>query len=224
MKFAIIVFPGTTGEADLYHAISGIPGCEAEYVRHTETNLDKFDAVCLPGGLSYGDYLRCGALAAVTDIVPAIKKAATDGKPVLGICNGFQILTEMGLLPGALLQNESRKFMCREATLIVENNQTMFTSAYSEKEAIRIPIAHGQGRYWADDATLAELKAAGRIVFTYQDHVENGSTERIAGIVNETGNVLGIMPHPERAVEALLGSEDGLRLFRSILQTWRDRV
>jgi len=224
MKFAIIVFPGTSGEADIYHAIRDMPGCQAEYVRHTETSLDAFDAVVLPGGLSYGDYLRCGALAAVTPIMSAVKEAADAGKPVLGVCNGFQILTEAGLLPGVLLQNQSRRFMCRETSVVVENNQTIFTKGYKAGETIRLPIAHGLGRYWADDATISELKASDRIVFTYQEDTQNGSTERIAGIVNETGNVLGMMPHPERATESLLGSTDGLRLFQSILQTWRGRV
>ena len=223
MKFAVIVFPGTSGDGDIYHAVRDIPGCSAAYVRHTETNLDAFDAVVLPGGLSYGDYLRCGALAAVTPVMTAVKEAAEAGKPVLGVCNGFQILTEAGLLPGVLLQNENRKFMCRETSVVVENNQTMFTSSYKAGETIRLPIAHGLGRYWADDTTIQELKASGRIVFTYQDN-RGGSTDRIAGIINETGNVLGIMPHPERAMESLLGSTDGLRLFQSILQSWRDRV
>jgi len=221
MKFAVVVFPGTSSERELYHVVENLPGCQAEYVWHKETNLDAYDAILLPGGLSYGDYLRCGALAARTDIIPAIKKAAEAGKPVLGICNGFQILTEAGLLPGVLLQNKNQKFRCGVAPVVVENNETMFTKAYTKGEMLELPIAHGQGRYWADDATICELKAENRIVFTYKDN-QNGSTEHIAGIVNERGNVLGMMPHPERAVEQLLGSEDGKRLFQSILETWRE--
>jgi len=220
MKFAIVVFPGTSGERELYHTVKDLLDCEAEYIWHKETNLDAYDAVLLPGGLAHGDYLRCGALAARTAIIPAIKEAALAGKPVLGICNGFQILTEAGLLPGAFLQNEILRFMCGMASVVVENNETMFTKEYTKGETIELPIAHGQGRYWADEATIRELKATNRIVFTYKDN-PNGSTEHIAGIVNETGNVLGLMPHPERAVEKLLGSDDGKRLFQSILETWR---
>ena len=220
MKFAVVVFPGTSGERELYHAVRDILGSEAEYVWHKETDLEAYDGVLLPGGLAHGDYLRCGALAARTDIIPAIKQAAQDGKPVLGICNGFQILTEAGLLPGVLLENENQKFMCGMASVVVENNETMFTKEYAKGETLKLPIAHGQGRYWADDDTIRELKAANRIVFTYGDN-QSGSTAHIAGIVNERGNVLGMMPHPERALEKLLGSEDGRRLFQSILQTWR---
>lgn len=221
MRVAVITFPGSNGDTDLIHAVRDVLGCPVESVRHSEANLDNFDAVFLPGGFSYGDYLRCGAMAAVSDCIPAVKKAALAGKPVLGVGNGFQILTEAGLLPGALVRNQNRTFMCRHAALTVENAQTMFTKGYARGESICLPIAHGQGKYYADDATLRALKAAGRIVFTYQDN-RSGSAEGIAGIVNETGNVLGMMPRPERAVESALGGEDGMRLFQSILQTWRE--
>ena len=221
MKFAVIVFPGTCGDTDTHYAIRDILGAEADYVRHNETGLEGFDAVILPGGFSYGDYLRCGAMAARTPVIPAVKKAALSGKPVLGIGNGFQILTEAGLLPGALMPNVSMRFICREAKIKVENNETIFTGLYGLGEQLRIPIAHGKGSYYADEQTLRALKETGRIVFTYAD--EEGG-EAIAAIVNESGNVLGMMPHPERAVESLLGSEDGLRLFQSILQAGRARL
>ena len=220
MKFAVIVFPGSSGDVDMYHAVRDALGCEVSYVWHSAHSLDGFDGVLLPGGLSYGDYLRSGALAGHANIIPAVKKAAEAKKPVLGVCNGFQILTEIGLLPGALLRNTGMEFICEHVTLCVENAATMFTKDYRQGERIRIPIAHGEGRYYADEKTLAALKAENRIVFTYEQN-PNGSAEDIAGIVSEGGNVLGMMPHPERAVEPLLGSKDGLRLFTSILHTWR---
>ena len=220
MKFAVIVFPGSNCDSDMYHAITDALGQEAEYVASREGCLDGFDGVLLPGGFSYGDYLRSGAIAAFDNIVPAIKKAAEQGKPVLGVCNGFQILTEIGLLPGALLRNKDMKFMCKPAKLKVVNNDTMFTREYKNGEEIDIPIAHGEGNYYADTKTLRNLKNNNRIAFTYKDNI-NGSVRKIAGILNEKGNVLGLMPHPERAVEKLLGSEDGLRLFKSVLNDWR---
>ena len=220
MKFAVIVFPGTSGDTDVYFALRNVLGCEADYVRHSETSLGGYDAVILPGGFSHGDYLRPGAMAARSAIVPAIQEAADSGKPVLGIGNGFQILTEIGLLPGGFLPNESMRFLCREVVLTVENSQTMFTSQYAQGAKIKLPIAHGYGNYYADEAVLHTLKGENRIVFTYCDN-PNGSVENIAGILNEAGNVLGMMPHPERGVESLLGEEDGLGLFQSILQTGR---
>jgi len=219
MKFAVIVFPGSC-DVDMYQVIGDVLGADAAYVRHDASSLDGFDGILLPGGFSYGDYLRAGALAGHADIIPAIKEAASAGKPVLGVCNGFQILTEIGLLPGAFLRNRGMKFICDTVTLRVENAATMFTSEYAQGEQIRIPIAHGKGNYYADEQTLNTLKAQNRIVFTYEDN-PNGSARNIAGIVNEGGNVLGMMPRPERAVERLLGSDDGLRLFQSILHTWR---
>jgi phosphoribosylformylglycinamidine synthase len=217
MKYAVIVFPGSNCDVDMFHAVKDALNCEAEYVWHNETSLDGFDGVLLPGGFSYGDYLRCGAMSALSDIIPAVKKAAAEGKPVLGVCNGFQILTEIGLLPGALLKNAGMKFVSKKNKLRVENNQTIFTNKYAQGEVIQIPIAHGSGNYFADEETLRKLKQEKRILFTYKDN-PNGSMENIAGIVNEKGNVLGMMPHPERAVESLLGGTDGLRLFKSILE------
>ncbi|UOE94480.1 MULTISPECIES: phosphoribosylformylglycinamidine synthase subunit PurQ [Bacillaceae] len=221
MKFAVIVFPGSNCDADMYHAIKDGLGEDVEYVWHAETNLDEFDAILLPGGFSYGDYLRSGAIARFSNIMESVIQAAEAGKPVLGVCNGFQILLEAGLLPGAMKRNENLKFICRPVNLVVENNETMFTSDYSTDQVISIPVAHGEGNYYCDEETFAKLKANGQIVFTYETNV-NGSLEQIAGITNEKGNVLGMMPHPERAVEQLLGSEDGLKLFTSILRNWRE--
>ncbi len=205
----------------MYHAIRDELGEEVEYVFHNVENLDEYDGILLPGGFSYGDYLRCGAIARFSDAMDAVKKAAEAGKPVLGVCNGFQILLESGLLPGAMLRNKNLKFMCRPVDLIVENNQTMFTTEYEEKQIISIPIAHGEGNYYCDEQTLKELEEKKQIVFRYKDN-PNGSVADIAGIVNKQGNVLGMMPHPERAVDALLGSDDGLALFKSILRNWRE--
>ncbi|MCM3280572.1 phosphoribosylformylglycinamidine synthase subunit PurQ [Exiguobacterium sp. MER 193] len=217
MKFAVIVFPGSNCDLDMYHAVKDVLGEEAEYVFHTETSLEGFDGVLLPGGFSYGDYLRCGSIAQFSPIMAEVKRFAEEGRPVLGVCNGFQVLVEAGLLPGILMRNRDLKFMCKTVDLVVENNETMFTSEYAAQETIRVPIAHGEGNYYCDDATLAALKANGQIVFTYKEN-PNGSVENIAGITNEAGNVLGMMPHPERAVEALLGGEDGKRLFTSIVK------
>jgi len=220
MKFAVIVFPGSNCDVDMYHAVKDELGQDVEYVWHDETSLDGFDAVLLPGGFSYGDYLRCGAIAGMSNVIPALKKACEAGKSILGVCNGFQILTETGLLPGALLRNDNIKFVCKTVDLRVENNETTFTGMYQKGETVRIPVAHGEGNYYCDEATLAGLRENGQIVFTYGEN-PNGSLDDIAGITNKRGNVLGMMPHPERAVDALLGSDDGLRLFKSILQTWR---
>ncbi|CDQ20623.1 phosphoribosylformylglycinamidine synthase subunit PurQ [Halobacillus karajensis] len=222
MKFAVIVFPGSNCDRDMYHAVKDQLGEEADLVWYKEANLADYDAILLPGGFSYGDYLRSGAIAATSDIIAQISKAAKAGKPVLGVCNGFQILLEMGLLPGAMLPNEKLKFMCHYETLIVENSDTMFTRSYDHQEKIEIPIAHGDGKYFCDEQTLRELRDNNQIVFTY-DQNPNGSVGNIAGIMNEKGNVLGMMPHPERAVEALLGHDDGRRLFESILTHWREQ-
>lgn len=222
MKFAVIVFPGSNCDADMYHAIKDELGEEVDYVWHTEDNLDRYDGILLPGGFSYGDYLRSGALARFSTIMEQVVKAAEVGKPVLGICNGFQILLEAGLLPGAMRRNEQLSFICRNVKLKVENSQTPFTNLYTTGEVLSIPIAHGEGNYYCDDQTLAELKKENRILFTYHEENPNGSLENIAGIMNARGNVLGMMPHPERAVDALLGSEDGLKLFQSIVKSWRE--
>jgi len=220
VKFAVIAFPGSNCDADMLHAVRDELGESAEYVRHDESSLDGFDAILLPGGFSYGDYLRCGAMAAASGIIPALKKANAARKPILGVCNGFQILTEAGLLPGALLRNRGMRFVCRAERLRVENAGTIFTGLYEKGETVSIPIAHGEGNYYCDEATLRALRENGQIAFTYESN-PNGSLGDIAGIVSAQGNVLGMMPHPERAVDALLGSDDGLRLFRSMLQAWR---
>lgn len=222
MKFAVLVFPGSNCDVDMYHAIKDELGEEVEYVWHDATDLREYDAILIPGGFSYGDYLRCGAMASQSNVMKAVKKAAEEGKPILGVCNGFQILTEAGLLPGALLRNKNLKFICHTVPLKVENNQTLFTNQYDEGQIINIPIAHGEGNYFCDEETLKKLKENNQIVFTYAGDNPNGSLENIAGIVNERGNVLGMMPHPERAVDALLGSADGLALFKSIVKQWRE--
>lgn len=222
MKFAVLVFPGTTGEVDLYDAIKDELGEEVEYVRHDASDLSGFDGILLPGGASYGDYLRSGALASRTPIMEEVKKAAEAGKPVLGIGNGFQILTEAGLLPGFLLRNRDLKFICSSVQIKVENNETLFTNEFTKDEIVNLPIAHGNGNYYCDEETLTKLKQNNQIVFTYSGGNPNGSLENIAGITNEKGNVLGLMPHPERAVDALLGSEDGLKVFKSIVKQWRE--
>lgn len=222
MKFAVIVFPGSNCDIDMYHAIKDELGEEVEYVWHDTESLEGFDGVLLPGGFSYGDYLRTGAIAQFSNIMKEVVKAANAGKPVLGVCNGFQILLEAGLLPGAMKRNESLKFICRPTELKVVNNKTMFSNVYQPDEVITVPIAHGEGNYYCDEETLSQLKKNNQIVFTYEGNNPNGSLENIAGITNEKGNVLGMMPHPERAVDELLGGADGLKLFQSIAKQWRE--
>ncbi|AFH81656.1 Phosphoribosylformylglycinamidine synthase 1 [Bacillus cereus 95/8201] len=205
----------------MFHAIKDELGEEVDYVWHDTENLDEYDAILLPGGFSYGDYLRCGAISRFANAMKAVQKAAEQGKPILGVCNGFQILVESGLLPGALMRNENLKFMCRTVQLRVENNETMFTSQYEKDEVINIPIAHGEGNYYCDEETLKQLEENNQIAFRYVEN-PNGSVSDIAGIVNEKGNVLGMMPHPERAVDELLGGAEGLKVFQSILKQWRE--
>lgn len=221
MKFAVIVFPGSNCDIDMYHAIKDELGEEVEYVWHDAESLEEYDGILLPGGFSYGDYLRCGAIARFSNVMKEVVKAAQAGKPVLGVCNGFQILLEAGLLPGAMKRNESLQFICRPVELKVVNNETMFSNVYEKDEVITVPIAHGEGNYYCDEETLATLKKNNQIVFTYESN-PNGSLVDIAGIVNEKGNVLGMMPHPERAVDELLGGADGLKLFQSIVKQWRE--
>jgi phosphoribosylformylglycinamidine synthase I len=221
VKFAVIVFPGSNCDVDMYHTIKDELGAEVDYVWHDTESLDAYDGILLPGGFSYGDYLRCGAIARFSKVMGAVKKAAEEGKPVLGVCNGFQILLEAGLLPGALRRNKDLKFICKPVELTVENNETMFTSGYGVGEVINVPVAHGDGNYYCDEKTLQLLIDHNQIVFRYNNDI-NGSLDNIAGITNEEGNVLGLMPHPERAVDSLLGSADGLRLFQSILKHWRE--
>ncbi|MEI5907358.1 phosphoribosylformylglycinamidine synthase subunit PurQ [Bacillus spongiae] len=222
MKFAVIVFPGSNCDVDMFHAIQDELGEEVEYVWHDADSLQDYDAILLPGGFSYGDYLRSGAIARFSKVMREVVLAAEQGKPILGVCNGFQILLEVGLLPGAMRRNENLKFICETVPLKVENRNTMFTSAYQAGEVIRIPIAHGEGNYYCDATTLEALKENNQIVFSYEGHNPNGSVENIAGITNEKGNVLGMMPHPERAVDSLLGSDDGLKMFQSIVRHWRE--
>ncbi len=217
MKFGVIVFPGSNCDHDCYNVVKNVLKQPVEYIWHTETNLDKYDCIIVPGGFSYGDYLRCGAIARFSKVMDSLKKFAEKGKLVIGICNGFQILCEAGLLPGALQRNKNLRFVCKFIDLKVENNKTKFTKKYKKGQILRIPIAHGEGNYTCDKQTLAELKKNKQIVFTYKGENPNGSTANIAGICNKKRNVLGMMPHPERASELILGSKDGLELFKSIL-------
>ncbi len=218
MKTAVIVFPGSNCDRDMAVALREVTGQQPLMVWHRETELPEgADLVALPGGFSYGDYLRSGAMAARSPVMGAVRQAAERGVSVLGICNGFQILTEAGLLPGALMRNSTISFVCRDVPLKVENSQTAFTSRYQAGEEIVIPVAHHDGNYQADEETLERLEGEGRVAFRYA-HQTNGSARDIAGIVNESGNVLGMMPHPERAVEPAHGRLDGRRLFEGILE------
>ncbi|AFD26789.1 phosphoribosylformylglycinamidine synthase subunit PurQ [Deinococcus gobiensis] len=216
MKTAVIQFPGSNCDADALHAAKLMLDEGAQFVWHTETQLPEgTELVFLPGGFSYGDHLRSGAIAARSPVMNAVKAHAEAGGYVLGVCNGFQVLTEAGLLPGALSRNRELHFLCKPVKLRVENHQTAYTAAYAKDQVLEIPVAHGEGNYYADAETVARLETEGRVVFRYVDN-PNGSLNDIAGIVNEGGNVLGMMPHPERAVELLLGSEDGRGLFESL--------
>ncbi|PTQ13016.1 phosphoribosylformylglycinamidine synthase I [Sphingomonas oleivorans] len=219
MKSAVIVFPGSNCDRDLAVAIREITGSTPQMLWHRETTLpDGIDLIAIPGGFSYGDYLRSGAMAARSPIMQAVVEAADRGVPVLGICNGFQILTESGLLPGALMRNAGLGFVCRDVALCVGEARSPFTSGYSVGEAIRLPVAHHDGNYTADPETLDRLEGEGRIAFRYAEDV-NGSVRSIAGIVNARGNVLGMMPHPERLIEPAQGGTDGRRLFEGLLET-----
>lgn len=221
MKFGVIVFPGSNCDIDLFTAIKDVIKEEVVYVQHTESDLSTYDAILIPGGFSYGDYLRCGAIARFSPVMEAVIEFAQEGKPVFGTCNGFQILTEAGLLPGVLLKNDSLKFVCKTQPVKVVSNQSLFTSRYEEGEILALPIAHGEGNYYCDEATLQELKANNQIIFTYEGNNPNGSLENIAGITNKAGNVLGMMPHPERGMEELLGSDSGKRMFESVVDYLR---
>ncbi len=218
MRCAVIVFPGSNCDFDLYKAANYIEGIQAEYVWYTSESLDGFDAVLVPGGFSYGDALRAGALAARAPILKALQRAADAGTRVLGICNGFQILTECGLLPGALHRNSGLRFICRTVKLEVSNTATPFTTGYAGRTSthVRLAIAHGEGNYTCDSDTLHKLEDNGQIVFRYSGDNPNGSVANIAGITNEAGNVLGMMPHPERAMADWMGSTDGRILFESM--------
>lgn len=217
MKSAVIVFPGSNCDRDAAMAIEKVTGTAPAMVWHQETALpDGTEFVMLPGGFSYGDYLRCGAMAGVSHIIPAVKAHAEAGKPVLGVCNGFQILIETGLLPGALMRNASLHFVCEKSPLRVENANTRFTGGYATNRDVVIPIAHHDGNYFADDETLDRIESEGQVVFRYARN-PNGSARDIAGITNERGNVMGMMPHPERAIDADHGGTDGLAVFESLL-------
>jgi phosphoribosylformylglycinamidine synthase len=225
MRWAVIQFPGSNCDQDAVHVLKNVFGQEVDVVWHKETSLQDAEAIVLPGGFSYGDYLRCGAIAHFSPIMPAVKAAAAEGRTVLGICNGFQILCEAGLLPGVLVRNSGLHFRCEMRHLRVEYSGGRFTSEYQAAEVIRLPIAHGEGNYVADEATLDALFANRQVLFTYcdaagrvaKDSNPNGSGRDIAGITNRDGNVLGLMPHPERASESILGSADGRGIFESIL-------
>ncbi|MFL5381339.1 MAG: phosphoribosylformylglycinamidine synthase subunit PurQ [Longimicrobiaceae bacterium] len=224
MKIGVVTFPGSNCDYDCYRAVKDALGAEAVFLWHRDHDLQGVDAVFLPGGFSYGDYLRAGAIAALSPIMREVKQFAAAGGPVAGICNGFQILCEAGLLPGALVRNRSLKFRSRPVHLRVERADTPFTSEYEAGQVLEIPIAHGEGCYFADDALLDALEANGQVVFRYctpagvvaPEANPNGSARGVAGIINAEGNVLGMMPHPERAVDPLLGPTDGLGLFRSV--------
>jgi phosphoribosylformylglycinamidine synthase len=217
MKFGVIVFPGSNCDHDALYAAGHILGQQAEFLWHDSDRLGDVDAVILPGGFAYGDYLRCGAIAKFSPVMRAVGRFAAEGGLVLGICNGFQILVEAGLLPGALIRNRSLKFVCRDVHLRIETCNSPFTCAAQRGEILRLPVAHGEGCYFAEDRTLDELEAEDRVVFRYLDN-PNGSLRDIAGVLNRERNVMGMMPHPERASEALLGSTDGLAVFESMLQ------
>ena len=225
MKFAVVVFPGSNCDHDAYHAVSKNLGEKVQFLWHKDTKIpDDIDCTILPGGFSYGDYLRCGAIARFSPIMNEVIKFADKGKYVIGICNGFQVLTECGLLPGALLRNKNLSFICKDTYLKILNHDSVFTNKINHDKILRIPIAHGEGNYYADDLTITELEAENRIVFKYcdtngeivEDANPNGAMHNIAGIINKKGNVLGMMPHPERYSDELLGCNDGINIFRSI--------
>lgn len=217
MKTAVIVFPGSNCDRDIAVALEQVTGTAPAMVWHGDTTLpDNIGLVAVPGGFSYGDYLRSGAIAARSPILRAVVEEAGKGLPVLGVCNGFQVLTEAGLLPGALMRNAGLNFVCRDVALTVENDQSLFTSGYAAGEAVSFPVAHHDGNYVADAETLDRLEGEGRVALRYAEDV-NGSARNIAGLLNERGNVLGMMPHPERRIEAAHGGTDGRRLFEGLL-------
>ena len=227
MRFGIVVFPGTWSDTDCYHAVKNVLQQEADYVWHKEDSLERYDCVILPGGFSYGDYLRPGAMARFSPVMDALNRFSASGRPVIGICNGFQILCEAGFLPGALLRNQHLEYRCQWSHLRTERTDTPFTSRCGPAHVLQVPVSHGEGNYFADAGTLDRLEQEGRILFRYCDSSgaitdlanPNGSARNIAGIINEAGNVLGMMPHPERSCEAILGSIDGNLIFESIIDS-----
>ena len=216
MKFAVIVFPGSNCDHDAYYVIKKHLGINVDFIWHQDADLQLYDGIIIPGGFSYGDYLRAGAIAQFSKVMEAIKNHAAKGKSIIGICNGFQILVESGLLPGALITNNSTSFISKNISLKVINNNSLFTKKYQKNEIINMPIAHKQGNYFADESLLKKLKDNNQIAFQYDDN-PNGSCFDIAGIFNSNKNILGMMPHPERASESLLGSQDGIKIFESMI-------
>ncbi len=220
MNFAVIVFPGSNCDHDAYHVLNNVLDVSVDFVWHKKSDLSKYDGVIIPGGFSYGDYLRTGAIACFSPIMESIIKEAKSGKPIFGICNGFQILIESGLLPGALIVNKNVRFLSQDIVLEVATNKSIYTKLMKKNEKLTMPIAHKQGNYIVDESTHKLLKDENRIIFRYVDGEDgnpNGSTNRIAGILNKEKNVLGMMPHPERAVESILGSDDGIDIFKSMI-------
>jgi phosphoribosylformylglycinamidine synthase subunit PurQ / glutaminase len=216
MRAGVIVFPGSNRDHDAFHALNANLQVSTDLVWHDQTSLSAYDLIVLPGGFSYGDYLRCGAIARFSPVMTALKKFAADGGLVFGICNGFQILVESGLLPGALIRNRNLRFICKTIALTTSTTNSPFTSKLKQNQILNVPIAHGEGQYFADPQTLDELEAEDRIAFRYLDN-PNGSARDIAGILNKTRNILGMMPHPEDACEPLMGSTDGLGIFQSLV-------
>ncbi len=230
MRFGVVVFPGSNCDADCFHVVDKVLEQPAEYLWHGQSEMKDIDCLILPGGFSYGDYLRTGAIARFSALMDSIREFGEKGGLILGICNGFQVLTEMGLLPGALIRNPSLQFQCHDTYLCVERNDTPFTCLYTKKQILRVPIAHGEGSYVADRETLEKLEEKGQIVFRYCDEHgaatvaanPNGSQNNIAGIINEKGNIMGMMPHPERCAEDILGNADGLFVFKSLVKWWQE--
>ncbi|MBU2591591.1 MAG: phosphoribosylformylglycinamidine synthase subunit PurQ [Nitrospinae bacterium] len=226
MKFGIVVFPGSNCDHDCYHAVKHVLGQEAAFIWHANPDLNGCDALIVPGGFSYGDYLRAGAMAAISPALTEIKAFVKRGNPVIGICNGFQILLESGILPGAMIRNKDLRFICKDTFLRVENNNSKFTNKFNDKKLISLPIAHAEGSYYADAEELKRLEGEGRVLFRYADKEgnvsndtnPNGSLLNIAGILNKEGNALGMMPHPERSMESIVGNEDGRLIFESMIE------
>ncbi|HLO84879.1 MAG TPA: phosphoribosylformylglycinamidine synthase subunit PurQ [Nostocaceae cyanobacterium] len=218
MKFGVLVFPGSNCDRDVAYVTKDLLQQPTRMVWHQETDISDLDVIIIPGGFSYGDYLRCGAIARFSPVMRQVIEHAQKGKFVLGICNGFQVLTEAGLLPGILTKNRDLHFICDRVPLTVERNSSPWTKTYNQGEIINLPIAHGEGRFYADKKTLAEIEDNGQVLFRYQGENPNGSLNNIAGICNLQGNVLGMMPHPERAADSTLGNTDGLRLFQGLLE------
>lgn len=216
MKVGVIVFPGSNCDRDMQWVFQGLLGLPTRMVWHQDSDLSDLDAIVIPGGFSYGDYLRCGAIARFSPAMRSVIDAANAGKPVLGVCNGFQILTEAGLLPGALIRNENLHFVCDRVAVTVERSAPLWTTGYEAGQVLNLPIAHGEGRYYADPDTLKQIEDNGQVLFRYAGQNPNGSLNQIAGICNDRGNVLGMMPHPERAADAALGNTDGLALFQAM--------